>query len=435
MIARNARSGPLGLVVTIALAVLALAAVSAGASTKPYSVVLSPAAVASGDRAAVAATFTNKARQELGSANLTAPAGYQVVSAELATGAPATATATVSGATVQLRNLALAPKQSLGVRVTVDVPCSAGTSTWSVVAKQANDFNGDPGNDFTLLAKESSLTTTAQGGCGVRFETQPQSTQLGQAITGPDGSPVKVALVDGAGAVRSRVSAPVAIATGAGSPAGTLTGTTTRDAVDGVASFDDLAITNVPGRYTLTASSGGSTTTSDPFDVDQSTVTCADNVDCTGTIVRNGVTAAGEPYRFGIKATAIDNPNLATDGGTMTLSLYDTSLFGCEGYTPPVADTAQVDGLKREYKVELTTNIGSRSDMCFAAPYSFTTKPLTPLKTGTIGGKEVFIGLLPNCVDITTGLVLPPPCIEFFESTENTIVARWPAKDPDPYSR
>jgi hypothetical protein len=52
------------------------------------------------------------------------------------------------------------------VTVTADVPCAAGDYNWLVVAKQANDFSGPPGNDFGPLTEDSSLTTSVTG-CGV----------------------------------------------------------------------------------------------------------------------------------------------------------------------------------------------------------------------------------------------------------------------------
>ena len=107
------------------------------------------------------------------------------------------------GGVVELRDLSLPPGGSLQVDVTVDVACAAGQYAWDVVAKQANRFNGPPGNDFVLDAARSSLTTTVTGGCALRFFTQPQDARVGERLTGTDfdpaGAPVAVEVIDGAG--------------------------------------------------------------------------------------------------------------------------------------------------------------------------------------------------------------------------------------------
>ena len=58
------------------------------------------------------------------------------------------------------------------VEVTVDVGCSAGDYAWSIVAKQANRFNGPPGNEFVLVSDPGSLRTSVSGGCALRFAAQ-----------------------------------------------------------------------------------------------------------------------------------------------------------------------------------------------------------------------------------------------------------------------
>lgn len=190
--------------VLVALLVLVLLVPAASAApTKQYTLSLdgSPPAVA-GRTVTFLATFTNGAdqQQQLGSANLTPPAGFGLVSATV----PGPATATIRGGAVELRNLSLQPgAPPLTVSVTSTVPCDASASTWSVVAKQANNFNGPPGNDLTL-APGSSLATPVTGGCALRFVTQPAAAEVGAVITGTPwdqaGPPVAVEVVDGAGA-------------------------------------------------------------------------------------------------------------------------------------------------------------------------------------------------------------------------------------------
>src|SRR5215213_3731593 len=127
---RRARWKPLSAVVLLAV-LGALAPTAAAAPPKQFTLSLadSPPAVA-GRTVTFVAKFTNGAdqQQQLGSANLTAPAGFGVISASV----PAPATARVSGRTVELRNLALQPgAPTLAVSITASVPCTADAgATW-----------------------------------------------------------------------------------------------------------------------------------------------------------------------------------------------------------------------------------------------------------------------------------------------------------------
>ena len=136
----------------------------AGAATKPFSMVVSPTPVPAGS-ATFSVTLTNlTSQQQLGSANINVPSAFTGVGVADPAGA---ATATANGNVVQLREASVAPGDSIVVSVTATVPSTCGaTHTWSVVAKQANDFNGPPGNDLTLDSSKSSLTTKVSCGGG-----------------------------------------------------------------------------------------------------------------------------------------------------------------------------------------------------------------------------------------------------------------------------
>ena len=146
---------------------------SAHAADKPFSVVLSnadgstPATLAAGTTGTVRATYTNiNTQQQLGSSNLVVPAGLQVVSAS------PSSKATVSGNTVQLRNLNLAGGASTTITMQVAAGCSAANYVWPApVTKQANNFNGPPGNDLNLDAASSDLRTVVSGSCTLHFVT------------------------------------------------------------------------------------------------------------------------------------------------------------------------------------------------------------------------------------------------------------------------
>ena len=129
--------------------------------------------------------------------------------------------------------MALQPGQSLTVEITASVPCSySGGGAWTVLAKQANNFNGPPGNNVAVVG---DLVTPVTGGCGLAFGTLPAAAEVGAAITGtpfsPSGPPVTVLVVDGSGQPLPGATVPITLSLAPGSGFGPLSGTTTRDHV------------------------------------------------------------------------------------------------------------------------------------------------------------------------------------------------------------
>jgi uncharacterized repeat protein (TIGR01451 family) len=129
-----------------------------------------------------------------------------------------------------------------------------------------------PGAGYTLVATSGALADdtsesfeiTSVGASRLEFVQPPSETPVGAPIA----PAVVVAAVDGAGRTDTSFAGNVTIAIGTNPAGGTLSGTTTVAAVDGVATFGDLVIDRIGGGYTLAATAGGlSGATSDPFDV------------------------------------------------------------------------------------------------------------------------------------------------------------------------
>jgi hypothetical protein len=198
---RRTRLALTGVLVMLLCAVPALAGPSKG-----YRVTVGGSALAGND-VAFNVTFSVPAgqQQQLGSADLTVPPGFAPLSAAIL--APGVGSATLSGSTIQLRNLALQPGQSVTVQVRASVPCVQGaSSSWTVLAKQANDFNGPPGNTLVLDVAGSVLSTPVAGfckPCPANGECEPASVTTGSSVftvqghTAPD--PGQVTLSLGAG--------------------------------------------------------------------------------------------------------------------------------------------------------------------------------------------------------------------------------------------
>lgn len=112
----------------------------------------------------------------------------------------------------------------------------------------------------TVLAAACDATGTGNigisgfGGSGTAthlvFTVQPSTTLAGVAIT----PAVQVAAANSSGATDPTFTNSVTVALGTNPGAGTLSGTTTVQAVSGVATFSNLSINNVGAGYTLTAS-------------------------------------------------------------------------------------------------------------------------------------------------------------------------------------
>jgi hypothetical protein len=430
----------LALLAATLLVCVGAAEASAATTSKPYTVNVSPASVSAGARATFTATFANPSgqQQQLGSANLTAPGAFQVVSASI----PGPATATVSGSTVQLRGVALQPGTSVAVTVVADVPCTPGSGSWTVIAKQANDFSGSPGNNLSLVAAGSSLTTTVTGGCTLRFATQPANARAGQAITGtaytPAASPVGVEVVDGGGTRVTTSGTPVTIALGAASGVGTLSGTTTVNTAAGLATFPGLAI-NAPGTYALAASSPGFTSaTSVPFRIDTLAVVCLENTTCSGSLTTSTTT-------LDVTAPA---DSTAPDAGFLTMSFGAGVALDCAGYTEFSPDTALVALTAARTKTATLTiskqqmnlfpnNGASFLELCFGSPEPFTTKSGAPAIVqgsfdwdGDGTADPVYVGLLPDCG--------AAPCVSKRRKTgsgSGVIDAKLPAGLGDPAMR
>jgi hypothetical protein len=259
--------------------------VSAATDTKPYTAtwVSSGDPVAnppnsielpSGTTSAVLRLTNNANPQSLGSANITLPSDYVLVSGS---------TGSKSGNTLQVRNLNLASGASIDITINLKTPCvGAGSETWGLIVKQANNFSGPPGNDFVRSAGTAAPSTTVSGSqCLLRFADQPATTKTGGTITdGYDssGDGIAVEIYDPATGLTVDSDANVTLTLGYNPANGALSGGEATAAVHGTATFSSLSI-NKAGPYRLRASSPAASNTPDSnqFMVSD-TVT-----ECTGT--------------------------------------------------------------------------------------------------------------------------------------------------------
>jgi len=154
------------------------------------------------------------------------------------------------------------------VAVAIDNNPGAGTLNGTKVVNAINgvaSFSGlsisAGGTGYTLSATSGSLTLATSSGFDIgailpafqlAFSIQPASAIAGDALS----PAVQVEIRDQSGALVTTARDPVTIAFAANPGAGTLTGTKTVNAINGVASFTGLWINKTGTAYTLAANSG-----------------------------------------------------------------------------------------------------------------------------------------------------------------------------------
>jgi hypothetical protein len=223
----------------------------------------------------------------------------------------------------------------------------------------------------------------------------------------PDGAKVGVSLTPSpqvsarhGSSVDSAFTGPITVALNP--PAGGLTGTTTVNAVNGTATFSDLAITN-PGFYRLRASSNGSPfVPSVPFAVGTtgSSTPCPPNQTCTSPTLRSINGLIETITKVSADAAAPGDVLNATIGGLPKLPCAGPQKGATMSFTVPTRtaliqlaydDDADHEALhgnprtKDSYAAPLTP--ANKHPVCYQSDQAFT----------DVNGNTVTIGLLPAC--------------------------------------
>jgi adhesin/invasin len=166
---------------------------------------------------------------------------------------------------------------------------------------------------WVSLSPSGADLNTSLPAAQVAVTVEPVSTAAGAVIT----PSVRIAAQDAAGNTLTSFTGNISIALGSNPTGATLGGTTTVAAVDGVATFTDLTITQVGAGYTLVATSGVLTATTVPFNI---TASAAGSLEV-GAVPASVV--AGEAIAPAVTITVRDGfGNVATDfTGSVSLAL------------------------------------------------------------------------------------------------------------------
>lgn len=213
-------------------------------------------------------------------------------------------------------------------RITIDLGANPGGGLLTG-ARSANAVSGiatfsglqidQPASGYTLTASAAGLAATTSTAFDITprptrlvFSVQPQSTPEDAAIPA-----VRITALDASGNVVAAYHGNVTVSIGANPSGGTLTGTRTVAAANGVANFANLRI-DKPGRgYTLVATATGLTSvTSAGFDVTQVPVALAFTMQPGTAFARQAITPP-------VEVTVLDaDGNRVTDfTGPVTVAL------------------------------------------------------------------------------------------------------------------
>ncbi len=153
------------------------------------------------------------------------------------------------------------------------------------------------------------------------FRVEPSDAEVNLAMA----PSVEVRVQDESGNAVTTATDAVTLAVGTNPGGGTLTGTTTVNAVGGVASFTDLVLNKTGAGYTLTATSSGLTeATSDAFDIvfPLAVVSAGEGDSC-------GLTTGGNGYCWGSNhrgqlgdGTTTDRPTPVLVSGSFSFALF-----------------------------------------------------------------------------------------------------------------
>jgi hypothetical protein len=331
---------------------------------------------------------------------------------------------------VEIRGVNVPSTKSIAVTMSVTAPstCSGTTGTWKADAKQANQFNGQPGNSIALNTAGSSLSTAVSAsttGTNVAFTAQPhnvifsQGASASQAISDtnytppPTGGPVKVSVTDDCGHPIAGASVAVTLGNSRGATLGGTPSATTN--TGGVASFGNLTVSLPNDLYRLNASSGSASATSSQFSADHTAKFCDQNDATTGPCAQTVNSPSNNT------ATVTANYQSGSNSGYLAESVNAGTALDCSpaiygGYASVSPDTWTFSMVPSTNRSEVWTEtlrnpviplqgtinaILNNPQVCYGSIHQF------PVPRGGLGGLAApgtlpdgaagFIGVLPDC--------------------------------------
>ena len=266
----------------------------------------------------------------------------------------------------------------------------------SGVATFSNVHIDKVGTGFTLAASASGLTGVTSSGFDITpgpaaelVVTVPPVTTSDAAVITPA---VRITARDAFGNQATPFTGNVTVAIGTNPSAGTLSGTTTLAAVNGVATFADLSIDNIGTGYTLVASATGlSGVATAPFDIIASAATklvfsVQPGTTTAGATIAAITVSARDPanqpvagFTGGVTVTITGNsgaPGALLSGTTTITAVAGVATFSTLSIDKSAANytlTAMAGGLTSAVSVEFAINAGAAATLAFGVAPSTVT--------------------------------------------------------------
>lgn len=385
-----------------------------------FTATVSSASTGAGATTTFTFEITNQStRYPLNSVTLDAPTGIEITAVQ-GSGLESPATSATIGTPGSEHKpapggaLSLAPGASISLSVTAILPCVSGSYNWTVTATNDGDNDSD---DFALNAGASNLASAVTGSCSLAFVAQPASTAVNDTITsefnsGDLGSaPVRVAVLSDTvpAEVVADSTAPVTVGieSNPGTPPGTLSGTRTENAGDGVASFSNLSINEAGQGYTLDATTTANgilgypdvaSATSADFTISDTIVICS-KLPCTASVATtttNGLISATSSSTGDYLAVGAGGISYSCGSYPLTSDPVSFDLLSAGG----VAQSSARFKATLAISAAAVAASGHRAiwtwQICYASTVQFRALPHTGGKV-SIGGVTYYTGLLPNC--------------------------------------
>ncbi|MFP4468599.1 MAG: DUF2341 domain-containing protein [Bacteroidales bacterium] len=272
------------------------------------------------------------------------------------------------------------------------------------------------GEGYTLEASASSLAPDISASFNITpgtpaqlsFEQSPTNTEPGEVLT----PPVTIRIEDNLGNLVTTATDNISIAIDNNPSGGSLSGTQSRDAVDGIATFDDLSIDTPGDGYTLEATSGGLTpVTSTPFDIQTGAPVKLSFVD------QPSNTEAGEDINPPVTVHILDDSdNLVSDASnTITISIEDDPAGGTLGgqlSTTASGGIATFDQLSINKAGDGYTLRASASSLSADVSGAFNITPAAPAQlvfdgqpSNSVAGESISPEVTVNVLDTYNNLV------------------------------
>jgi hypothetical protein len=398
---RSRQRARLGLVAIVALlgALLVGPSAMSGPNTRLYSADFSPSVSGGENGQTINLRITNLGNQDLGSADITPPAGI-VFTAVSGLGS------SLDTSGIHLRNLNLASGSFLDYAITANISCPARTVNWGnplrITAHKDNDGGGQV---FSLDTAQSDLLTAVQQACTLSITVQPNHAQDGQTITNTayDPSGPKVTVVarnDDAAVPLAPSNDNVTLGKTAGffTSAGTgFTGNTVAlsNAAEAVFTALQSGRTGVAFQVTATATGYNGSAPSRSFDIQVDGTTCSGgscHVETPRGHTTNKVDGAGTTTNDTLGVGLIDFA--APDGFRIPDDVCSTGPF------VPLPDSS---GFTTSMQLGVTNNGTSQPDWTLAATLDKFIMNQIPLN----GAAHIQGCLGANRISAATGLPIP----------------------------